>query len=529
MAVSVTSRPSTWSAVKNPVVYKFETTGGPFTNYRIEIEVFNADDDSSLTGGVKFSFSPGLDGVTYADISAILRSHLSPDWAKPSALNEAEDGTSIGYYIKYQELYDGSSESVQNDNGNPRFAVFGGIQIPSAVGNNLTDYVPEYIPNETPTKRFLSKFLKHKMWRGFTQTLSFIYPNTSSSRTFLHKAQFNVSGDRIGESFDDLDLDDRGKVLRTNLSNGLLDDTKELSVQMIQTGPAAEILENTEFNTSLDPWFNDPLSSGEDWVHDTDRAVVSFTNPHDGSKNLRQNFSSGLFLNGLYKLEIVVGVSSGPVTVGLKITVRFSGTSFIVFGKNELIDFPSTTAITKTYFFRHEIGAANTIELYASDPTGSAPFDVRILRASLARVNPDEWTKEEVFDVVEPCRNPVMLFWKNSLGGDSWWLFEHDQEVSYTLSDAKARRMVLRAGNLTADQWEALNELNHIGQVYKQNVREFTSSVNKSHVRDGTQVYVVDEDGNKTGVVVIPRSSVMFTRARRHEFEIEIEFPERYE
>src|SRR5690606_11824370 len=119
-------------------------------------------------------------GVTYADISAILRSHLSPDWAKPSALNEAEDGTSIGYYIKYQELYDGSGASVQDDVANPRFAVFGGIQIPSAVGNNLTDYVPEHIPNETPTKRFLSKFLQHKMWRGFTQTLSFIYPNTSS-------------------------------------------------------------------------------------------------------------------------------------------------------------------------------------------------------------------------------------------------------------------------------------------------------------------------------------------------------------
>src|SRR5690606_26908648 len=107
--------------------------------------------------------------------------------------------------------------------------------------------------------------------------------------------------------------------------------------------------------------------------------------------------------------------------------------------------------------------------------------------------------------------------WKNSLGGDAWWMFDYDQEVSYNLSsEKKAKRLQLFTNNLTADQWEALNELNHIGEVYKKNITELTSSVDKSHAQDGTQVYAVDADGNKVGVIVIPKSNVMFTRMKRH-------------
>jgi hypothetical protein len=141
----------------------------------------------------------------------------------------------------------------------------------------------------------------------------------------------------------------------------------------------------------------------------------------------------------------------------------------------------------------------------------------------------DAVSEAKSIEVAQPCKNPVLLFWKNSLGGDAFWLFDHDQEVSYVTSGRKAKRMILSTNNLTEGQWHALNELNHIGEVYKDNIVELTSSLNKTHTKVGTQVYVVDSNGNKTGVIVIPTRNVMFTHMQKHEFRIEIEFPELYE
>src|SRR3954466_14055161 len=60
VAISLTQRPlitgSNWVAVKNPVVYKFTSTGiGSLVNYRIEVEPYKSSDNTSLTGGIKFS------------------------------------------------------------------------------------------------------------------------------------------------------------------------------------------------------------------------------------------------------------------------------------------------------------------------------------------------------------------------------------------------------------------------------------------------------------------------------------------
>jgi hypothetical protein len=66
MSLSLTSRPgrplalgSNWVAAKNILPYKFTSTSfSGLTNYRVEVEVFKSSDDTSLTGGVKFSFRP---------------------------------------------------------------------------------------------------------------------------------------------------------------------------------------------------------------------------------------------------------------------------------------------------------------------------------------------------------------------------------------------------------------------------------------------------------------------------------------
>lgn len=127
-----------------------------------------------------------------------------------------------------------------------------------------------------------------------------------------------------------------------------------------------------------------------------------------------------------------------------------------------------------------------------------------------------------------PGRNPIHLFWKNSLGGDSFWNFGKWHEYDYTYQNGrKAKRIRLFEHGVKPVQWEALNELNTIGEIYQRNIIELTSSVNKTSSRVGQQVYIISKDGTKkTGVIVIPSSDAVRARAIKYLFSVEIELPE---
>lgn len=137
-----------------------------------------------------------------------------------------------------------------------------------------------------------------------------------------------------------------------------------------------------------------------------------------------------------------------------------------------------------------------------------------------------EATQALVMEVRDPCPNPIYLYWRNSLGGDSWWLFDVSHDYEYEYRGQIRRRLTLYAENVRTDQWHALNELNSIGEIYKQVITELTTSINKTHVRRGSQVYMMDTAGNKTGVIVIPTNNSISLRGNKHSFECTIELPE---
>lgn len=130
-------------------------------------------------------------------------------------------------------------------------------------------------------------------------------------------------------------------------------------------------------------------------------------------------------------------------------------------------------------------------------------------------------------EVRDVCRNPIMLLGRNSLGGPMQWVFEWTQEYTFDYgNDRKAKRLVLHTDGLTLNQWEVLQDFITLGQVYRNNLLELTSTTIKTSTRIGQQVYVVEPDGSKIGVIVIPTKNQTKTRQYNHEFEIEIEFPE---
>lgn len=131
-------------------------------------------------------------------------------------------------------------------------------------------------------------------------------------------------------------------------------------------------------------------------------------------------------------------------------------------------------------------------------------------------------------DIVTPCANPVLLYYRNSLGGDAFWCFDFTQEFSFTYNKKKVKRMVLFAESITLNEWGAIEELNTLGEVYEPALIELLSTTNKTSVRGGQQVYIIDSAGVKTGVVVVPTENKSLTRQNRHRFNVVIDMPETF-
>lgn len=144
--------------------------------------------------------------------------------------------------------------------------------------------------------------------------------------------------------------------------------------------------------------------------------------------------------------------------------------------------------------------------------------------------SPDvELTNAITVTLHDVCDNPVMLLARNSLGGCLQWMFDHSQDYDHDYSDGrKAKRQILYTEGLTINEWEALQDFITLGAVYRNNITEFTSSTIKTSTRIGQQVYVLNSDGTKIGVTVIPTRNRTQTQQVKHSFQIEIEYPETF-
>jgi hypothetical protein len=127
----------------------------------------------------------------------------------------------------------------------------------------------------------------------------------------------------------------------------------------------------------------------------------------------------------------------------------------------------------------------------------------------------------------DACANPIMLMGRNSLGGLIFWLFDVTQDYTFSYENGrKAKRLVLTALNLSINEWEAIEDFVSLGEVYRNNITEVTSSTIKTKSVIGQQVYAVNSDGTKLGVIVIPNQNQTRTKQVTHSFTLEVEYPE---
>lgn len=300
--------------------------------------------------------------------------------------------------------------------------------------------------------------------------------------------------------------------------------------------------------------------------------VGSFTVPDSGFANIGANWtqitSNFPWTQGSGEAQILLpsssfsayflGVSTSDTarktisipdttSAAIKLITSFIGTGVVELTVN-LKNAANTVIHTYTFEFDSADGSQTTLEVFtAGDDLTTIDLIAEAISGSNFSFKVDDIEVFEAVIVTSPLhlevrdvcdydadflpvvgKNPIHLFWKNSVGGDAFWNFPLYHEYTYTYNNGrKAKRIILFDTNVDAVQWEALNELNTVGEVYSPVIQELTSSVNATSKKVGQQVYIISQDGTKkTGVLVLPATDKVFARDSAHMFSVEIELPE---
>lgn len=506
MSLTLNSRPATWAGTSNPILYKLTTTDNGNAGYYLAVEIWDATAAAKIADA---KYYPNSSGAILVDVSAFLRSNLSLDnTATLTSGTTYSDVNWIKYYIKYQQFWTGSSTSQVNDSAFPRWAIYGGLQLGST--NDFSDYTdptflfPMLMDEGTAIVNY--NFLFGVIINGANQFLRVKRYENGSLLDTTDSSDFSGVGAYIGR------IKETGAADRTDIS--------------IWGPNSTELLLNADFALGGTYWTN--TGSGVNWSAGfggpATASLDSTTNT--ATKSYVQTFSAQSVGDFRFKIKCYTDVLAEHFN--LKVST-YTGTTLV----EDVLDFECTWVAADADANEQDTGII----------TVSGGFDRIYVKATITTVGlcgvnwsltsvTDEGTDAQLsetktINILEDCKNIVMLQWRNSQGGPECYPFTYTQEYTWDYSGGKkAKRLTLYADNLTLNQWEAIQGLNTNGAVYQTNITELTTSVNRTSTKIGQSVYVLNSDGTKTGVVVISQSNTTQTKQQRHSAIVTIEYPE---
>ena len=485
---TVTSRPAAWAGTSNPILYKFTSTNYAEAGYRMEVEIWNSTTAAKIADAKYYSDSSG--SVT-VDISSFLKANMSLE--NDSDLTSGVvyvDGNWIKYYIKYQEVWTASSETQVNDVANLRYAIYGGLQL-----GVINSFNPLYFDV------VFSWLTQSGLY--FVKNYPYTFSHISHPGAYL-RVQRYLLGSSLGVT--DTLISNEGVIRGKHTETGTADKI-ELSIvaKAIALGALSTFTNQgsgTNWTTGANPSFNITTASNS-----TKLLTAAFA----GIAGVQYDFS--------YDIDITDPISSLTIYgIYLLDASLNSVASFDIapFGTGNYAGTASLTPTSKATYIA--IGAV----MDDSIPLQSVQSDIN----SLTHTPVDEIISDLKTVTSEEECNTVMLQWKNSLGGDECFPFCCNQEYTFHYSDRKAKRLTLYADNLTLAQWEAIQGLNTIGELYKTPIVELTTSIDRTMATIGQAVYVLNSDGTKTGVNVIGSPNTTNTKQKKHSAFVTIEYPE---
>jgi hypothetical protein len=454
------------------------------SNYKLSIGVYA----STLTGTIRVS--PDKKGLITADISKVLWSAMVPDISADLTTSSTvftDSNSYKSFSIKYTETWIGSAEVETNDSANVYYSVYGARQVPSLYGGNVIEYAYTNVAYALDDTDFTT---------GWTN-------NGNGTVAWTFGVDMSVSLG-VGQTSQ--------RVLRTCALVG--DITYQIKINSNVSsfeGARAELY----------------LSNGQSWGNIGTLSWVS--------TNLTYSFTT---TSAVTSIEIRLQATTGSPDVDIQ------DVEIYVNQKQALTKF-SQIKMWRDWpmllsFILNENDTATTLDIspYASASATASSVTHFNLNEIITDQTPLSYVAKLInslivisnpvtINLVDACDNPILLIGRNTLGGALCWLFDISQEYTHTYEDgSKRKRLSLIAENLTLNEWESLEDFVTLGEVYNNSIVEFSSSVIKTQSRIGSQVYAVDQAGNKTGVIVLPNANTTNTRQERHIFTIDIEYPE---
>lgn len=227
--------------ITTDAVYTGLAMGGYIVNtaikslYRVEVELYRTSDNTKLTKAL-FSYSAGANGLIIADVSKRIRAFLSPENFTNYAANTWNNASldcidplaSLQFYIKYTEVWAGSTETKQDDSAYDPIGVFAAMQVKSPHGGNMAQYVSGI------GKKWLTKLDTPVMWRNWPFSISFILNNLAyDTFNFLF-----VSGN-AGAQTKQLTGKPSNQVIDVPLTDIPLESGSSFTIELLKEGQAA--------------------------------------------------------------------------------------------------------------------------------------------------------------------------------------------------------------------------------------------------------------------------------------------------
>lgn len=443
-------------------------------NYRAEIEVYTSP-SNTLIGTL--SYSPDKSGLIKADVSEIVKSVMSPDITTTSIVPSAwfTDNALCIFYIKYREVWTGSSNSQTDDVANLRNAVYAANQIGDA--NNQLAY-----------PSILGRI--YAVWEGLN---FFTYVNNNTANIYLRLTKDRVSfyvpipfltgiqsiayeafkNPAIGQSITAA-IDWTGLSLtKHTVTLGIAQNSESLIYLVRSFDQAFDFVYTIETNNvgTFTLEFN-VYSEANILVSTLTAPINAFNGTQTGSVNIN-----------------VAGNTVKRVDVRV-ISVAVSAQAIVLSTSINLIGDLSSLIIATT------LGSTDTILSFLPNVKN-----------------------------IKTCANPFNVVWRNRYGGLSNYVFQYNQTFTWRFRDQyKAKEFVLYADQLTDDQIEQLEDLNQVGDLYSVAYDELPTNVIQKRI--GTQVYKCDTDGKLTGITVTPTGNSYKTLFSRSRAKITVELPE---
>lgn len=384
-------------------------------------------------------------------------------------------------------------------------------------GGNLIDYVA--FDGNAPFAKFLTKLDIIKHTRGWANSIIMLLNVNGTNNNTVATLNLYTNA---GTFLTNVSVDIPVGVLAPRINiNQMVDDSPAEKAQLvIMQIPDTFTFLNYDFATDLSSWTQpNSASITDDW------AFVL------GVAQRKQETQSAL--------AILSHTCSINPDSKIRIRTQFQGSFHADFTMKVYLVQDSIAYLAATYFLSTSLGLLTVDDLITapsganSDVFDSAYFSIEGGETPGRKMSvfyfdisvPVAVSEVKNIRIVDACANPVLIYFRNSLGGDTFWMFNHSQDEQYTTNIKRAKRKLLYAEHLSLNEWEALNDLNNLNAVYGENITDIREA-NKTSKLIGQQMYGIDVDGEKTGVITIPTTNTTPTRSTTHRFEMEIEYPE---